>query len=75
MIKETRIYNGQKTVSSISGAGSTGQLTTCKRMRLENFLAPYTKINSKWIKELNVKCETIQFLEKNNRQNTGRTFI
>ena len=63
--KEARIYNGEKTVSSISSAGEIG--TTSQRMKFEHYLIWIKKIKQN--KDLNVIPDTIKPLE----ENLGRT--
>ena len=49
LTKEARIYNGEKTVSFNKWCWENWS-TTCKRMKVEHFLTPYTKINSNGLK-------------------------
>ena len=58
-MKAPRIYDGERIVSSINGAG----ISTCKRMKLGFYITLHIKINSKLIKNLDVRPKTIKTTE------------
>jgi hypothetical protein len=58
-----KIYNGEKTASSTNVAGKSGY-PPAKKLKLDPCLLPCTSMNSKWIKDLNIRLETLKLIQK-----------
>ena len=64
MTEEANTYNELKIVYSINGVGKIGT-DTYRKVKLNHLFIPHTRTNTKWVKDLNVRPETIKIIEKN----------
>jgi hypothetical protein len=63
LTRELKQISGKKRAFSTNCAGTTGGLS-CKRMQIDPFLSPCTKLKAKWIKELPIKPEILKFIKE-----------
>jgi hypothetical protein len=65
--REARYTHWERPASSTNGAGQTGTLHV-KRIQIDPYLLPCTKLNSKWTKDLNTKPDTLNLIEEQKRK-------
>jgi hypothetical protein len=67
-MKMPKTYFGKKTFSLPNNVGKT--VSTCRKMKPDPYFSPCTKINSKWIKDLNIRPINIETARGKHRKNT-----
>jgi hypothetical protein len=61
LTKALKIYDGEKAASSTKTAGENW-LAVCKKLKLDPCISLYTNINSKWIKDFNIRPQTLKLI-------------
>jgi hypothetical protein len=74
-----KTYNGEKTASSTNVAGELG-ISICRKLKLNLCLLPCTSINSKWIKDLDIRPKTLELVQERGGStleliDTGNNFL
>jgi hypothetical protein len=78
LTKKPKLYNGEKKASSINAVGNWQSIR--RKMQVDPYLSPCTKLKSKWIKDLNTKPDRLNLIEKKVGKSlklivTGRDFL
>jgi hypothetical protein len=63
LTRELKPSSGKKTAFSTNGAGSIGR-SACRRMQINPFLSPCTKLKTKWKNDFHIKPDTLKLIEK-----------
>jgi hypothetical protein len=61
--KSPKTHHGEKTASSTNAAGKSGYLSP-KKLKLDPCFSPRTSVNSKWIKDFNIRPETLKLVQE-----------
>ena len=77
MTKELKPSSGKQTAISTDGVGSTGTRSTCRRMQINPFLCPCTKLKYMWINDFHIKIMKLieEKVGKSPHKGTGKNFL